>query len=189
MSEHGTTARPYAQAVFELASSAGHLREWSAFLQLAAEIVLAPDVVSMVRRPGADTAGLARAMADICRERLGGGPPVAGDLAVSQGANFLALLAANRRLDALPDIAARFEVLRTQAENTVDVTLTSAIPVSEAQQARLVDAISRRFARQVRLTVSVDPGLIGGARLQVGDHIIDGSVRTGLDKLATALRA
>jgi F-type H+-transporting ATPase subunit delta len=188
MADHGTVARPYAQAVFELASSSGELAAWSAFLKLAAGFVLDQDVVRMLLQPGADLGTLARAIADICRDQLGGGAPlVAG--ATSPGANLLQVLAANHRLAALPDIAARFEVLRAEAENVLDVTLTSASPVSEAQQARIVDAIGQRFGRKIRLTVTTDAALIGGARLQVGDRVIDGSVRTGLDKLATVLRA
>jgi F-type H+-transporting ATPase subunit delta len=184
MSDHGTAARPYAQAVFELAHAAGQLAGWSAFLKLAADIVLDADVVAMVGAPGADGAGIARA---ICGEKLGGAAPL-GDPR-GPAANFLQVLAENRRLLALPDIAARFEVLKAEAENTLEVTLTSASPVSDAQQARIVEALGRRFGRGVRLTVTTDPSLIGGARLQVGDRVIDGSVRTGLDKLATVLRA
>jgi F-type H+-transporting ATPase subunit delta len=187
MSDHGTAARPYAQAVFELAQSAGQLPGWSAFLKLAADIVLDADVVAMVQAPGADVAGIARAIGDICRDKLGGNAPLAD--ARGPAANFLQVLAENRRLLALPDIAARFEVLKAEAENTLEVTLTSASPVTDAQQARIVEAIGRRFGRRVRLTVATDPTLIGGARLQVGDRVIDGSVRTGLDKLATVLRA
>jgi F-type H+-transporting ATPase subunit delta len=103
--------------------------------------------------------------------------------------NFLRVLAANQRLAVLPDIVARFEVLRADAENRLDVTLTSAQPVDEAQQSRIAAGLEKRFGRTVRLAVVVDPSLLGGARLQLGDRIIDGSVRTGLDKLATALRA
>jgi F-type H+-transporting ATPase subunit delta len=182
MADHGTIARPYAQAAFELAQASGALGGWSSFLKLAADFVLDRDVTRMLLAPGADTAALARAIGDICREKLGGNAPAAAT-------NLLQVLAANRRLTALPDIAARFEVLKAEAENTLDVTLTSASAVSDAQQARIVEAIGKRFGRKVRLSVATDPTLIGGARLQVGDRVIDGSVRTGLDKLATVLRA
>ena len=188
MAEHGTLARPYAQAVFEIASASGELAGWSAFLKLAADVVLTPDVARAIAAPGMDAGALALAIADVCRGELGGGAPLAAG-ATSPGANFLQLLATNRRLAVLPDIVARFESLRAAAENRLDVTLTSASAVPESQQARIVEALARRFGRKVQLSVHVDPGLIGGARLQVGDRIIDGSVRTGLDKLATALRA
>jgi len=131
---------------------------------------------------------LAAAIADICREKLPNSPPLK-DGPGSVGAGFLKVLAENQRLGVLPDILARFEVLKAEAERTLDVLLTSASAVSDAQQQRIVDALNKRFGRQIRLTVQLDPTLIGGARLQVGDRVIDGSVRTGLDKLATALRA
>jgi F-type H+-transporting ATPase subunit delta len=76
-----------------------------------------------------------------------------------------------------------------EAERTLDAVLTSASAVSDTQQQRIIDSLSKRFGRQIRLAVQLDPTLIGGARLQVGDRVIDGSVRNGLDKLATALRA
>ena len=99
------------------------------------------------------------------------------------------MLAENQRLGVLPDILARFEVLKSEAERTLDAVLTSASAVSDTQQQRIIDSLSKRFGRKIRLAVQLDPTLIGGARLQVGDRVIDGSVRTGLDKLATALRA
>jgi F-type H+-transporting ATPase subunit delta len=188
MAEHGTTARPYAQAVFEIAKTDEQLGPWSAFLNLAAEIVVSPEVSRQLFKPGADNFALAAAIADICREQLGDSAILKGGSA-SVGAGFLKVLAENHRLGVLPDILARFEVLKAEAERILDVLLTSASPVSEAQQQRIVDALNKRFGRQVRLKVEQDPTLIGGARLQVGDRVIDGSVRTGLDKLATVLRA
>jgi F-type H+-transporting ATPase subunit delta len=176
MADTGTIARPYAQAVFELARAGNELAGWSAFLQIAALGVMEPAVDRFLTAPGADLGAVAKAIADVA------GPGNA------LGANFLRLLAENRRLAALPDIAARFEVLKAEFENTLEVTLTSALPVSEAEQGTLVESLRKRLGRQVRLAVQNEPGLIGGARLQVGDRVIDGSVRTGLDKLATALR-
>jgi F-type H+-transporting ATPase subunit delta len=188
MADHGTTARPYAQAVFEIARTDNQLADWSGFLTLAAEIALAPDVTRLLSAPGADGHGVAAAIADICREKLGG-LALLRDGPKSVGAGFLKVLAENHRLGALPDILARFEALKADAERTLDVTLTSASAVSDEQQKRIIDALNKRFGRQIRLAVRLDPTLIGGARLQVGDRVIDGSVRTGLDKLATALSA
>ena len=188
MAEHGTTARPYAQAVFEIAQADNLLGAWSDFLKLAAEISLSPDAQRLMFTPHADSFALAAAIADICREKLPGSQPLK-DGPKSVGAGFLKVLAENQRLGVLPEIVARFEVLKSDAERTLDAILTSASAVSEAQQQRIIDSLSKRFDRKIRLSVQLDPTLIGGARLQVGDRVIDGSVRTGLDKLATALRA
>lgn len=187
MSERGTVARPYAQAAFEIAREANQLAEWSQFLQLAAVIVSEPEVNRLLFTPGTDLGALAATIAGICRDQLGNAVPLR-DGERSAGANFLRLLAANGRLGVLPDIAARFDVLKAQAQNVLDVTLVSAAPLSDGQQARIVASLQQRFGRQVRLHVNIDKNLLGGARLQVGDHVIDGSVRTGLEKLTTALR-
>lgn len=186
MAERGTVARPYAQAVFELARESGALAAWGDFLRLAAVLTTGPDVDRLLSAPGADLQRLAAAIAEVCREQLGNPALLAG--AASPGGNFLRLLVEKQRLGALPDIATRFEALRAEAENTLEVTLTTAAPVSAEQCARIEGSLRQRFGRQIRLTVHHDPQLIGGARLQVGDRVIDGSVRTGLDKLATALR-
>ncbi len=186
MAEHDSTvARPYAQAAFELARESGQLQVWSDFLQLGAQLVLDPAVRRLLATPAADLTQLAAAMADLARGQPGG-QLLEG--AGSAGANFLRLLVENRRLPALPDIAARFAVLKTEAEKSLEVTLTSATAVSDEQRARIEETLNKRFNRTIRLAVQLDPALIGGARLQVGDRVIDGSVRTGLDKLATALR-
>jgi len=188
MADHGTVARPYAQAVFEIARTDNQLGSWSEFLGMAAEIVVSPDATRFLATPGADAFALADGIVGICSSRLGNSPLLGGG-PKAVGAGFLKVLAENQRLGSLPDILARFEVLKAEAERTLDVVLTSASAVSDAQQQRIVDSLNKRFSRKVRLTVQLDPTLIGGARLQVGDRVIDGSVRTGLDKLATVLQA
>lgn len=186
MADHDSSvALPYAKAVFDLAQAGGRLQAWSAFLQLAAQMALDPGVKELLARPGSDREQLVSVMADIARGALGEAL-FAGEQ--PQGLNFLRLLAENQRFAVLPDIAARFEVLKAAAENTLEVTLTSASPIDDAQRQRIEKTLAERFQRNIRLTVEVDPQLLGGARLQVGDRVIDGSVRTGLDKLATALR-
>jgi F-type H+-transporting ATPase subunit delta len=188
MADHAFAARPYAQAVFEIARTTGDFRSWSEFLQLAATLVMDPELGRALQAPGSDVDKIAVAMADVCREQFGS-QAFSGDGAWATAGNFLRLLAENRRLAALPDIAGRYEQLRAQAENTLDVVLTSASAVDEGQKSRIAASLRQRLGREIRISVKLDPALIGGARLQIGDRVIDGSVRTGLDKLATALSA
>jgi len=80
-----------------------------------------------------------------------------------------------------------FDALKADTENRVEVLLTAASPVDEAQQGRITAALKKRFGRDVSLTFELDESLIGGARLQADDLVIDGSVSTGLAKLASTL--
>src|SRR5258705_6259997 len=96
MAEHGTVARPYAQAVFEIARADGTLAAWSEFLSLAALLVTEPDVNRLLFTPGANLGQLAVAIAALCREQLGNPAPLR-DGERSPGANFLKLLVANQR--------------------------------------------------------------------------------------------
>lgn len=189
MAEPGTTtARPYAQAVFEIARTDNQLSAWSDFLRLAAEIAASPDADRYLTAPGADRFAMADGIAAIAGEKLGDTPLLNGGEG-SVGSGFLKVLAENQRLGVLPQILVRYEALKAEAEGSLDVVLTSSSEVSPSQQQRIVEALKKRFGREVHLAVQLDPTLIGGARLQVGDRVIDGSVRTELDKLATVLRA
>ncbi|MCE7903689.1 MAG: F0F1 ATP synthase subunit delta [Gammaproteobacteria bacterium PRO9] len=189
MAEPGTTtARPYAQAVFEIARADNQLSAWSDFLRLAAEIATSPDADRYLAAPGADRFAMADGIAAIAGERLGNTPLLNGGEG-SVGSGFLKVLAENQRLGVLPQILVRYEALKAEAEGSLDVVLTSSSEVSAAQQQRITESLKKRFGRDVRLSVQVDAALIGGARLQIGDRVIDGSVRTELDKLAIALRA
>ncbi|GIT49102.1 MAG: hypothetical protein Ct9H300mP14_10300 [Gammaproteobacteria bacterium] len=113
---------------------------------------------------------------DICADRLDG-----------NAKNLVRLLAQNRRLHALPVIAEQYEYLRAEAERTVQAELESALPVSDAQQQRIAEALSQRMGRRVELTVKTNEELLGGAVVRAGDLVIDGSIRARLEKLATAI--
>jgi F-type H+-transporting ATPase subunit delta len=99
----------------------------------------------------------------------------------------LRVLAENRRLLLLPEIAAHYEVLRAAVENTVDVEVVSAVPLSTAQADMLSQALGTRLERKVRMNTAVDPTLLGGAVLRAGDLVIDGSLKGRLQRLATEL--
>jgi F-type H+-transporting ATPase subunit delta len=101
--------------------------------------------------------------------------------------NFVRVLAENHRLLLLPEIAAHYEVLRSDIDNIVDVEVVSAVELNAAQADKLKQALSKRLKRQVRMQTSVDPTLVGGAVVRAGDLVIDGSLKGRLERLATEL--
>jgi len=178
MTSLSPTARPYAEAVFALAQEANDFDRWSAFLARAAVVAADAQVVRLIQDPR------------VAQETLFG---IVADLSVKgEGEaqrNFLRLLIANRRARALPDIAAQFEKLRAEAEGTVDAELVTAFAVSDVQKDKIAAALGKKLGRKVRLSVSEDGDLIGGAIVRAGDLVIDASVRGQLEQLKNALRA
>jgi F-type H+-transporting ATPase subunit delta len=114
---------------------------------------------------------------------------VAGRAAGEHAHSFLRVLADNGRLDLLPEIAAQYEVLRAEVENTVDVTITSAIELTGEQREKFSASLKKRLGRNVRLHCEVDPRLIGGAVVRAGDFVIDGSLQGKLERLGSGVSA
>jgi F-type H+-transporting ATPase subunit delta len=106
-----------------------------------------------------------------------------------EGRNFLRVLAQNRRLGFLPEIAAIYEKLKAEEENTVDVTVISAVALDAALQKKFAAALKERLHRDVRLQSQTDPSLLGGAILRADDLVIDGSLRGRLERLGAELKA
>ena len=183
MADNNTIARPYAQAIFELAEESGTLAEWSESLGIARELTADGRVAEFLGDPALSDAQ--------CEEFLTGLFAKAGaallDGSDKHGTNLLKLLIENDRTGVLPEIAERFEALKADIENTVDVVVTSASPLSEAQQSAVASALEARLGRQVRLATEIDENLIGGAVIRAGDVVIDGSLRARLDGLTNAL--
>jgi len=180
MADVAAIARPYAQAAFELARDAGQLDAWSDALQAAAAVATDSQVTALLTAPGTDAAKLVTLFADTVQHAAPAAPQ--GELS-----NLLRLLEENGRLQALPAISEAFDALKAETENRIEVTLAAASPVDEAQQSRIVEALKKRFGRDVSLTFELDPTLLGGALLKADDLVIDGTVRAGLGRLATTL--
>ena len=180
MADRLTIARPYARAAYRVAG--GKLAEaWSQALHVAASAVADERVARLLGHPLVTPAELADLVNGIIAD--------AGDGLDEAGENFVRTLAANRRLAYLPEIAAQFDVLKDAAQRVVDVTVTSAETLGEGQQRQLAAALEKRLDRKVRLHCEVDPALIGGAVLRAGDLVIDGSLRTRLERIAYQLTA
>jgi F-type H+-transporting ATPase subunit delta len=176
MAEAITVARPYAQAVFMFASSHHTLKDWSDMLALLAGIADDAAMQELIESPHVSTAQRADLFIKVGGERLN-----------EKCANFIRVLASNGRLQLLPEIAALFEIQRRAAEGTIKAEMVTAFPATEAQQAGVVESLRKRLDREVELSCSIDPGLLGGAIIRAGDLVIDGSVRGKLERLGNAL--
>lgn len=176
MSEAITVARPYAQAAFEEAQKQADLKSWSELLQAGADAIANPEVEALVSNPSATTAQLEGLMLALTGAKAG-----------SAQANLVCLLVENKRLLQLPQISEQYEALRAEAEQSVDVVVTSAFDLSAAQQDKIAVALKNRFRRDIRLSCEINPSLLGGVVIRAGDKVIDGSARTRLGEMATAL--
>lgn len=177
MAEIATLARPYANAVFDLARSAGRLTEWSPMLALLARAVETDQVRNLVAAPSLAPAVKAHQLIDVVREDID-----------DRCRRFVNVLADNHRLELLPEIAAQFEALKAEAEKTLDVEIAAAVELTDQQVDSYAQALRQRFDQDVNVSVDIDPGLVGGAIVRAGDTVIDGSVRGRLTRLVESLQ-
>lgn len=183
MADNNTIARPYAQAVFELANEADDLAAWSNSLETAGALLADGQVVAYLSDPAFSNEQrlefLTGLFAKAKASKISGKD--------KQGTNFLKLLLEYGRIGVLPEIAEHFEVFKADVENVVDVMVTSARAISKKQQDMISKALRERLGRDINLETEIDENLIGGAVIKAGDVVIDGSLRSRLEGLSTAL--
>lgn len=177
MAENVTIARPYAEAAFQLAKEAGSLAAWANALGSMAAAAAEPQVKQLLGDP--------------CRTSTDRGflflATVPAELTDEQR-SFVRVLAQNGRLALLPEVFEMFGELKNDYERNAVAHISSAFPMDDATVARLLADLQPRFGRQLEARVSIDPELIGGVKVAVGDEVIDASVRGKLAAMATALQ-
>jgi len=183
MADNNTVARPYAQAIFELANDAGDLGPWSESLDIAGQLLADRALVEYLGNPEFNNDQRLEFLTGLFN-KAGAKLLAGGD---AKGTNFLKLLLENRRIAVLPEIAEHFEALRAKVENTVDAVVTSATKLSKKQVGEIAAALKARLGCDVKVETEIDENLIGGAVIRAGDVVIDGSLRARLEGLATAL--
>ncbi|MDP1775878.1 MAG: F0F1 ATP synthase subunit delta, partial [Moraxellaceae bacterium] len=176
MAEITTVARPYAKAAFQYAQEKSRLGQWAEMLGLLADVVSDSAFRAFLAQPELSSNQQAEAVRAVC-----------GDKIDSDANNFVMGLASNKRLEALPAIRVLFDEMRAEAEGELEVDVTAAFPLSATQTQSLAATLTEKLTRQVNLTCSVDPSLIGGAVIRAGDLVIDASVRGKLGKLGATL--
>ena len=178
MAELLTLARPYAKAAFAYASEQGATDNWSTALNLLSAAVQDEAFSAYLNRPELTPA-----------EQVSIFAKVLGEDQTTAVSNFLTLLAENNRLALLPEIQAEYEQLKSQNNNTVDVVIESAFPLTSVQEQILAQALEKRFAAAVNVSVEVNPALIAGVVIRAGDQVIDDSALNKLEKMRTRLLA
>lgn len=177
MAEQITVARPYAEAVYSLAQQSGAFDKWSQMLAFGAAVAADEQMQALIGNPKLTAADQERAFLAVCDKALDG-----------QAKNLVHLLVENRRLPLLPAIRAAYEQLKAEQEGVLEAEIVSAYPLADAQKQDLVTHLESRFKRKTEATVTVDPELIGGVRIVVGDVVIDASVRGQLQNMAFTLK-
>ena len=178
MAELSTLARPYANAAFDAARSGKNLPGWSAMLRTLATILSLPAVQAIAENARLSSDEKVKRLADLCREDM-----------VEGGENFLLVMAENGRLTQMPIVFEQFETLRLAAENTADVTISSAFALTDEQITLLRDKLTKRLGSKVSVSTEVDASLKAGVIIRYGDTVIDGSARGRLVKLAEAMNS
>ena len=176
MAESLTVARPYAEAVFRLGRESSKLADWSGWLGRLSLIANESAMQDCFGNPKLSS----RQVTDLVVGVLG----VEAPQALSR---FIEVLAENGRLTLLPEIQSLFEDLKSEEEGVKEALIISAFPMDDAQVAQVLPALEQHFSSKLKPRVTVDPSLIGGIKVIVGDQMLDASVRGKLDAMATAL--
>lgn len=177
MAEIATLARPYANAAFDIAKAANALASWSRMLRLLAAAAATNEVQALIAEPALAGEVKAYKLIGLLADELD-----------ERGRRFVHVLAENKRLELLGQIAEQYEARKADAERVLDVEVTAAVELTDVQRRAYADALAARFEQEVEVAVVVDPKLIGGAVVRAGDTVIDGSVRGRLGRLVDAMQ-
>ena len=176
MAEIVTIARPYAEAVFRVAKEKGTLEDWSGMLGFMAAVSEDAGMQSCINDPNVTPGRLEELFLSVCSGKLD-----------DMGRNLVGELIHNGRLGVLPEIFDHFETLKAEEGGVLEAVVTSAYPMSSEQLKELVARLEEKFKKKVDASVNVDPELLGGVRIVIGDDVIDASVRGKLQAMAFAL--
>ncbi len=178
MAEAITVARPYAEAVFRLALESKDLSQWSKILQIAAEIAQDDQIKLLVGNPLVSAMQLSELILEIGGKRFS-----------REARNFIKLMVENKRVHVMPQVMELFEQLKAQHEGVLEAKIITAFKLESGQLDKLVTDLEKKFNRKVEAQVSVDPEIIGGVKVEIGDEIFDASVRGKLEAMTIALKS
>lgn len=176
MAELATIARPYAEALFK--ASRADLSATAVWLDELAAIAANAQLIQFAESPKVGDAQVFDLITGIAKSSLG-----------DQAKNFLRTVIENGRLSVLPEIATVFRALKNAQSGSSDAVVYSAFPIEGVALAEVASALEKRFGRKLHVSVAIEPSLIGGVRVVVGDEVLDTSVKARLEQMKVALTA
>ncbi len=176
MSDLTTAARPYARAVFEMAKDSKELDKWSDSLAFMSAIASNEEVRKLLSSPKMAKQAGADAFIKLCDNKLD-----------DKAKNLVRMLAENDRLSLLPELSVIYDALKAEAEGSVEAKVSTAKKLTKAEEDAISSALKKRLGRDIKLKVSVDESLLGGAVIQAGDLVIDGSLKGRLEKMKSIM--
>lgn len=177
MAELATLARPYAEALFQVAVK-GDLKQATSELDALSAVAANPQLRQFADAPSAGAAQVFELITSVVKTPLS-----------DASKNLLRTVIDNGRLSVLPEIASQFHALVSARSGVSDAVIHSAFPIEPAQLADVVATLETRFKRKLNATVQLQPDLIGGIRVVVGDEVLDTSVKARLEQMKAALTA
>jgi F-type H+-transporting ATPase subunit delta len=178
MAEISTIARPYAQAVFDLAKEQKQLQAWSETLGLLSQVVDDEAVKSVINDSKVLDTDREKLILDICKKNIS-----------KEGENFIKLLIENKRLLILPFISDAFESLKANEENSVSAKIIVATKITKKETDEIVKNLEKKLNKKIEASVEIDESILGGSVITVGDTVIDASVKGQLQSLAFSMKA
>jgi len=173
MADYATIARPYAEAIFQLAKETNAIEQWSNMLNFLDLLMQDEQIMLIVNNPRIEKNQLSQFILDIAKDHI-----------TATGQNLVRYLADNRRLIIIPDIVRQFEIHKANEQGYITVNLTSCYDLKPQQQQELTEKLTTRFGKKVMIEVTIDRNLIGGWVIRSQDKVIDLSIRGKLSQLA-----
>ncbi len=176
MAGNRSTARRYAEAAFQIAERDGTVDEWLDAFAAAEALLAEPDLARLLVNPAVPAASRQALLEQVAGDRVSGAPR-----------RLLGLLVARGRIERLPEVAREFRRLHRQREGIIQASITSAAPLTASEVEALTARLTATTGGTVEVSLSVDPALLGGVQVRLGDRLIDGSVRGRLERLRSKL--
>ncbi|MCU7374140.1 F0F1 ATP synthase subunit delta [Paucibacter sp. O1-1] len=177
MAELATIARPYAEALYQVAKK-HDVKAWGQALDALSLVAQDADLRQFADNPKVTSEQVYAVITAAAKQDL-----------APELQNFLRAVIENSRLAALPAVVGQFHVLANAADGVADAQIFSAYPIEAAQLSDVVATLEKRFGRKLEAHVSLEPSLIGGIRVVVGDEVLDTSVKARLERMKVALTA
>ena len=177
--ELATIAKPYAKGAFDVAVEVGKVAEWRAFLNTLRQLCGEQKLLDLMSSPQLTRVEKIALINGLLEKAL-------KNVSQAQKA-FVALVVNNGRFEVLSAILSVFDKFSSENEKIRHFQVASAYPLTNKQEAQLLETLADVFSSQVRLSVDVQPDLVGGLVIQQGDTVINGSIDAQLEKLGAQL--